>query len=238
MQLPTLLDMLKAGVHFGHLTSKRHPKMARFIFGMRSNVHIIDLEATQAYLEKALAFVTNLVKEGGSILFVATKKQAQEIVRTAAESCGMPYMVDRWIGGLLTNFSEISRVIKRYQALVADIEAGKFNAVSKREKLRVERERAKLEAMVRGIKNMKQLPQALFVVDIKKEKTAVAEARRKGLPIVAIADTNVNPDLVTYPIPGNDDATRSIALIANLVAEAVSEGKKSRESAEAGTTAP
>lgn len=222
--------MLKAGVHFGHVTSKRHPKMARFIFGVRANVNIIDLEATQACLDKAVKFVKELASRGGSILFVSTKQQAKEIVNSAAESCGMPFMVDRWIGGLLTNFGEINRVIKRYQTITADVESGKYDKAPKKEKLRIDRERAKLEAMVRGIKNIKKVPDAIFVIDIKKEKTAVAEARKKGIPIIALVDTNVNPELVTHPIPANDDATRSIALISNLIAEAINEGKEAGKS--------
>src|SRR3990167_1153986 len=148
MQSPTLLDMLKAGVHFGHVTSKRHPKMARFIFGVRANVNIIDLEVTQTCLDKAVKFVKELASRGGSVLFVSTKQQAKEIVKSAAESCGMPFMVDRWIGGLLTNFGEINRVIKRYQTITADVESGKYDKAPKKEKLRIDRERAKLEAMV------------------------------------------------------------------------------------------
>lgn len=217
--------MLKAGVHFGHVSSKRHPKMAPFIFGVRSNVHIIDLEITLKYLEKAFLFAREVARQGGDVLFVATKKQAQKLVKEAAESCGMPYMVDRWIGGLLTNFNEINKVIKRYHSLKNDFESGKLDTYTKKEKLCFERELAKLEAMIGGVKNLKKLPEALFVVDIKKEHTAIAEANKINMPIIAVVDTNVNPELVTHPIPANDDAIRSISLISSLIAEAINEGK-------------
>ena len=225
MKTPTLMDMLKSGVHFGHVTSKRHPKMSPFIFGVRSNVHIIDLEITLKKLEEAMSYTKGLAMNNGVILFVATKHQAQSIVKDAAISCGMPYMVDRWIGGLLTNFDEIYKVIKRYHKMKEDIASGLNKNLTKKEQLSIDRQIKRLESMIIGIREMKKNPEAIFIVDLKKEKAAVAEARKVGIPIVAMTDTNVNPDIVTYPIPSNDDATKSIDMITKLIADSINEGK-------------
>ncbi len=207
--------------------------MAPFIFGVRSNVHIIDLEVTLKKLEEATAFAKETASQGGKIMFVATKRQAQGLVKDAAISCGMPYMVDRWIGGLLTNFPEINKIIKRYHQLKDNIAAGKYKSLNKKERLTIDREVEKLEGMIVGIRDITKTPDALFVVDLKKEKTAVAEANKIGIPIIAMTDTNVNPDLTTYPIPSNDDATKSISTITSFIAEAINEGKKSAPKAEA-----
>jgi small subunit ribosomal protein S2 len=226
MKLPSLLDMLKAGMHFGHLTSKRHPKMAPFIYGVRSNVHIIDLEIANELFEKALTFAKDVAGKDGIILFVSTKKQAQTIVHDAAVSCGMPFMVNRWIGGLLTNFFEVKRVIKQYNNMILQKENGEFGKLTKKNQASFEREFTRLNTMVEGIKEITKLPDALFVIDLKKEKTAVAEARKVGIPIIGLVDTNVNPEMVTYPIPGNDDAVKSIELVSKTLAECINEGKK------------
>lgn len=225
MQLPTLLDMLKAGVHFGHVSSKRHPKMRPFIFGVRSGINIIDLEVTSKKLEQALQYVENETAKGSVVLFVGAKKQAQEIIKSAASSCDMPYVDERWIGGMLTNFSEIHKIIKRYNELTKDFAVGKYDSLTKKARLELEREMKRLASKVSGIKNLIKIPDILFVVDIKKEKTAVTEANKVGLPIIAMVDSNVNPEQTTYPIPANDDAVKSITIITNLIAEAVKAGR-------------
>lgn len=227
LEIPTIEEMLKAGLHFGHSIGKRHPKMESFIFTQRSNVHIIDLEKTTKALEKALQFVTSTVRDGGKVLFLSTKKQAQSIIKKYAESCKMPYVVERWFGGTLTNFSVIHQVIKKYINLKQRREKGEFQKYTKKERLKFEKEIERLEKLVGGLETMEKVPDAIFIVDVKKEKTAVREAVRKKIPIVAICDTNTNPEEITYPIPANDDATKGIKMITSLVAKAVNEGKQS-----------
>ena len=230
-KVPDLLTMLKSGVHFGHQSSKRNPKMEPYIFTSKSGFHIINLEKTQEKLQEALEFVNTIVSNGGTILFLGTKNQAQAIVKKHAIDCGMPFIVDRWLGGTFTNFNEISRVIKRFKTLKKDKKEGNLDKYTKKEKLEFYREIEKLEIMVGGIETLEKTPDALFVVDVKKEKTAVAEAVKKNIPIVAICDTNVNPDKINYCIPANDDAVKSIELITSLMAEAVKEGAKGRDKA-------
>ncbi|MBI3290833.1 30S ribosomal protein S2 [Candidatus Falkowbacteria bacterium] len=228
-QIPDLMTMLKAGVHFGHQLSRRNPKMEPYIFTSKSGFHIINLEKTQEKLQEALDFAKKIVANGGTILFLGTKKQAQPIIAKYAKDCGMPYLVDRWLGGTFTNFSEISRVIKRLTKLKKEKQTGLLDKYTKKEKLEFDREIEKLETMVGGAESMARIPDAIFVCDVRKEKTAVNEAVKKNIPIIAICDTNVNPDKINYCIPGNDDAVKSIELITSLISQAILEGAKDRE---------
>lgn len=229
-QIPDLMTMLKSGVHFGHQQSKRNPKMKPYIFTAKSGFHIIDLEQTQVKLAEALEYIKKIVANGGTILFLGTKRQAQPIVKKYAQECGMPFVTERWLGGTFTNFVEISRVIKRLTKLKKDKADGSLDKYTKKEQLEFSRETEKLENIVGGIEILSKVPEAIFVIDVKKEKTAVAEAQKKNIPIIALCDTNVNPDKITYPIPANDDAVKSIDLITSLVAQAVAEGKQSKAS--------
>ena len=227
--IPDLMTMLKSGVHFGHQLSRRHPKMKPYIFTAKSGFHIIDLEQTQEKLKEALAFATKIVANGGTILFLGTKKQAQSIIVKGAKDCQMPYIAERWLGGTFTNFPEISRVIKKYTELKKKKASGELDKYTKKEKLDFEREIEKLDKIVGGVEEMTRIPDAIFVVDLKKEKTAVAEANKKNIPVIAMCDTNVNPDKVTYVIPANDDSVKSIELITSLMAEAVKEGQTQKK---------
>ncbi len=226
MNIPDLMTMLKSGVHFGHQVSRRHPKMKPFIFMVKNGFHIIDLEQTQKQMHEAKSFIKSTVESGGKILFLGTKKQARKIVRKHAEDCGMPFITERWLGGTFTNFAAISKLIKNYNDLQAKKEKGEFSKYTKKERLDFDREIERLETIVGGVKDMQKVPEALFVVDIKKEKTAVREAIRRKIPIIALCDTNTNPDLVQYPIAANDDAIKSIELVTDFVASAVKEAKK------------
>lgn len=225
MQLPTLEELLKKGVHFGHQTSKRYPKANSYIHTQRNGVHIIDLQKTVQALEEALKFVEKTVKAGGVILFVGSKKQARTIVKEAAESCSMPYIIGRWLGGTFTNFENIVKLTKKLEKLEREEEDGTWEMYTKKEQVTFKKELNKLQENVGGIKNMKHLPKAIFVVDIKKEATAVEEANKMGIPVIALVDTNVNPELTSYPIPANDDAIKSIEVITDLVAQAVREAR-------------
>ncbi|NUM25437.1 MAG: 30S ribosomal protein S2 [Candidatus Buchananbacteria bacterium] len=229
--IPDLMTMLKSGVHFGHQLARRHPKMKPYIFTSKSGFHIINLEQTQEKLKEALEFVTKIVANGGTILFLATKKQAQPIIKKYATECEMPFIAERWLGGTFTNFGEISRVAKKYTELKKKQATGELDKYTKKEKLDFEREIEKLEKIVGGIEDMRRVPDAIFVVDVKKEKTAVAEANRRNIPVIAMCDTNVNPEKVTYVIPANDDAVKSIELITSLVAAAVKEGQAQKKTA-------
>ena len=226
MREVSLLDMLQKGVHFGHQQARWNPKMKPYIFTSRNGVHIINLEATREKLEAAVGFVQSLVKTGGTVLFVGTKRQAKTIVQRHAEACGMPFMAERWIGGTLTNFATIHELIKKLRRLKSEEAAGLLDRYTKKEQVGIRKEVAKLQAEIGGIEVLDRIPQALFVVDCAKERTAIREARAMRVPIIAICDSNVNPDLVTYPIPGNDDATKSIEYITSFIAEAVSAGKQ------------
>jgi small subunit ribosomal protein S2 len=222
----TLQDLAKAGVHFGHRASKWHPKMKPFIFTEKNGVHVINLEKTLECLNGALEFIKKTVSEGGTVLFLGTKKQAQDIVKDAALSCAMPYVIFRWLGGTLTNASSVLGLAKKLRKLKEAKAAGELAAkYTKKEQLNISREIGRLEVLVGGIERLEKIPNVIFIVDVKKEKTAVREANRKGVPVVAICDTNVDPDLATYPIPANDDAVSSIRLLVDLMAEAVREGK-------------
>jgi len=228
-QLPTLLELFTAGVHFGHQASKRHPKMKPYIFTVKNGIHIINLEITLQKLSEALAYVTTAVANGGTVLFLGTKQQAKSIVRKYATAVSMPYVTERWLGGTFTNFGEISRVIQRFQDLKRKRDTGGLEKYTKKERLDFDREIERLEKIVGGIEHLRKIPEVLYVVDVRNENIAVAEATRKGVPIVAPCDTNVNPTPIAQVIPANDDAIKSIELITRLVSEAVSEGLALRE---------
>lgn len=233
MAVVSMKQLLEAGVHFGHQTRRWNPKMAPYIFTERNGIYIIDLQRTVKKLEEAYNFVRDVAKEGGKILFVGTKKQAQETVKEEAERCGMFYVNVRWLGGTLTNFQTIRRRIERLKELERMEEEGTLELLPKKEVMALRKEKEKLERFLGGIKNMKQLPDALFVVDPRKERIAVAEARRLGIPIVAIVDTNCDPDEIDYVIPGNDDAIRAVKLITSKIADAVLEGMQGEDRPEA-----
>jgi small subunit ribosomal protein S2 len=225
MAVITMRQMLEAGAHFGHQTRRWNPKMKRFIFGERNGIYIIDLEQTLTRVDQAYGFVRDLVAGGGTILFVGTKKQAQDPVRSYAEKCGMPYVNERWLGGMLTNFETISKRVGKmleYERMQA---SGEFDVMIKKEALLLDRELTKLQRNLGGLRNMTSAPDAIFVLDTKKEHIAVTEANKLGIPVVAVVDTNVDPEVVQYPIPGNDDAIRSNSLFARVIADAVEEGR-------------
>ena len=225
MSLPTLEELLKKGVHFGHKTSKRYPKAASYIHTQRGGVHIIDLQKTVDGLKKALAFVEETAKAGGVILFIGSKKQAKAIVKEAADSCNMSYIVGRWLGGTFTNFDNIVKLTRKLERMEIEEVDGSWEVYTKKEQVTFRKEIEKLQGTVGGIKLMKRLPKAVFVVDIKKENTAVTEAKKVGIPVIAMVDTNVNPERVEYPIPANDDAIKSIEVITNLIAETIANSK-------------
>ena len=221
----TMRQMLEAGVHFGHQTRYWNPKMADYIFGQRNKIHIVNLEKTLAMYNDAMKYVRQLAQNRGTILFVGTKRQAREIVAEEAKRCGMPYVDHRWLGGMLSNFKTVKGSIKRLKDLDTMKTDGTFERMSKREALSMSRELDKLEKSLGGIKDMGSLPDAIFVIDVGYHKIAVTEAKKLGIPIVAVVDTNHNPDPVAYVIPGNDDSSRAIRLYARGVADAVLEGK-------------
>jgi len=234
----TMKQLLEAGVHFGHQTRRWNPKMKRYIFGERNGIYIIDLHQTLQGIEKAYTYVRDLVADGGQILFVGTKKQTQDPVATFADRCAMPYVNERWLGGMLTNFQTISSRVNKMTDYERMRDAGDFEAMPKKEALHLSRELEKLERNLGGIRNLNRRPDALFVIDTKKEHIAVTEANKLGLPIVAVVDTNCDPDIVQYVIPGNDDAIRAGTLMCHIVAEAVNEGRyiASRRNARPATT--
>lgn len=232
-KLPTLEVLLEAGAHFGHKTSKWHPKMEPYIFGERHGIHIINLEDTRKALESALAFVKQTAARGGTILFVGTKKQAADIVKIAALRAGMPYVNTRWLGGTLTNFAVIHHVIKKFKDLVRKQEQGELAKYTKFEQMKIGEEIEKLEESVGGIRELSRIPDAVFILDIRHDKTALREAGRRGVKTIALTDTNVDPTQVDYPIPANDDAIKSIELLAGLVADAAAEGKAEWDAARA-----
>ncbi len=225
MAVISMRQMLEAGVHFGHQTRRWNPKMRRFIFGERNGIYIIDLEQTLSRVETAYGFVRDLVADGGTVLFVGTKKQAQDPVQSYAEKVGMPYVNERWLGGMLTNFQTISKRVDKmleYERMKA---SGEFDAMIKKEALLLDRELTKLQRNLGGLRSLSTTPDAIFVLDTSKEHIAVTEANKLGIPVVAVVDTNVDPEVVDYPIPGNDDAIRSNSLFARVIAEAVEEGR-------------
>lgn len=226
IKLPTIEEMINAGMHFGHRTNKWHPKMEQYIFSTRKGMYIIDLQKSQKKLGEALDFMSKLIQEGKNILFVGTKNQVKGPMKEMAEKTGMPYVVGKWLGGTLTNFSVIRKSIRKYQDLTKQKEAGELNKYTKKEQLNFDRQINKLENRVGGLVGLTKLPDALFVWDLKKEKTAIAEAQKINIPIIGICDTNVNPELVNYPIPSNDDATKTVKLILNTVGNSLEEDKK------------
>lgn len=222
-------ELLDAGVHFGHLTQKWHPKMAPFIFMEQNGIHIIDLNKTKAKLEEAQAAIRNIVKSGRKVMFVATKKQAKELVATEAERVKMPYVTERWLGGMLTNFATVRKSIKKMQNIDKMTSDGTFANISKRERLQFERERIKLQRVLGGIADLNRLPAALFIVDVKREHIAVKEALKLNIPVFAICDTNSDPSPIDFPIPANDDAAKSISVVTRLLTDAIVEGLNERK---------
>ncbi len=219
-------QLLEAGVHFGHKTSRWNPKMKKFIFGERSGIYIIDLEKTEECLNKTRDFILDMTAKGDFMLFVGTKKQAQEVIFKEAARCGMYYVTERWPGGMLTNFATIKKSINRLKEIETMKEDGTFQQLTKKEVALLEKELIKLKKNFGGIVLMERMPKAAFIVDTKKEDTAVREARKLGIPVIGLIDTNSNPDLIDYPIPGNDDATKSIQVITSFLADSVIEGRK------------
>ncbi|MCB2376101.1 30S ribosomal protein S2 [Hymenobacter sp. BT635] len=229
-QSTTYKELLDAGAHFGHLTRKWDPKMAPYIFMEKNGIHIIDLNKTLVSLEQAATAIRNIAKSGRKVMFVATKKQAQEIVTEEAKRLKMPFVTDRWLGGMLTNFATVRKSLKKMSTIDKMVkENTAYAALAKRERLMLSREREKLERVLGGIADLSRLPAALFVVDVKREHIAVKEAQKLGIPVFAICDTNSNPELVNFPIPANDDASKSISLIVGIISKAIEEGLSERK---------
>ncbi len=225
MPVVTRRELLEAGVHFGHQTRRWNPKMGRYLYGERSGIYILDLEKTLEGLDEAYEFARNIGRRGGVVLFIGTKKQAQETVEEQAGRVGMPFVNTRWLGGMLTNFQTISRRLVRLRELREMERTGAFDVLPKKEVLRLRHEKEKLERNLGGIQDLEKLPDAVFVIDTKKEHIAVGEARKLGLPVIAIVDTNCDPDEVDYVIPGNDDAIRSVSLVTRVLADGIAEGR-------------
>lgn len=235
----SLLDLLKSGAHFGHTTSKWNPKMKPYIFASRSGIHILDLEQTKKALIKAAGYAKNLVAQGGILLFVGTKKQSKDILKQAAENCGMPYVNVRWLGGTFTNFRTIQKTIKKLEKLENLKAGGELETkYTKKERLLIEREIAKLTRLFEGIKNLKRLPEAIFVTDVKHEDIAIKEAKKAKVKTIGVVDSNSNPTGIDFPIPANDDSTKAAELICAIISEAVLEGKKTAPAATAEKSAP
>ena len=226
MAVVAMKQLLEAGVHFGHQTRRWDPKMAEYIFQARNGIHIIDLQKTSRKIDEAYAFVKEQVEEGKTVLFVGTKKQAQDCMKEAAEKCGMYYVNQRWLGGTLTNFATIRKRIDRLEQLETMQEDGTFDVLPKKEVILLKKEMEKLEKNLGGIKEMKELPGVMFIVDPKKERIGILEAKKLGIPVIGLIDTNCNPEEVDYAIPGNDDAIRAVKLIADCMANAVIEGRQ------------
>ena len=224
----TMKELLEAGVHFGHQVRRWNPKMKEYIFGERNGIYIIDLQKTQRMFREAIAFVTNLIAEdkGKTVLFVGTKRQAQDAIREESEKCGQYFVNQRWLGGLLTNFQTVQKSIKRLKDLESMQTDGRYEKLTKKERIKLDRERESLNKNLSGIKGMSRLPDAIFIIDVKKEEIAVAEANRLGIPIVAVVDTNCSPEGIDYVIPGNDDALRAVRLFASRIADAIVEGNQ------------
>ncbi len=233
MKIPTLVELLQSGAHFGHQAAKWHPKMKKFIFGSRNGIHILNLEETQKSLEKALAFAKSVTSRGGVILFVGTKKQAASIVERAATSCGMPFVNKRWLGGTLTNYAAMAGMLRKFKDVKRKQEKGELGKYTKFEQVKFTKMIEKSEGKIGGIQDMTRVPDALFILDIRKDNTALEEAARRGITVIAVCDSNVNPSDVQYPIPANDDGVKAIELMANLMAAACNEGKNEWEAARA-----
>ncbi|HEY2097557.1 MAG TPA: 30S ribosomal protein S2 [Pseudonocardia sp.] len=235
MAVVTMKQLLDSGVHFGHQTRRWNPKMKRYIFTERNGIYIIDLQQTLSYIDRAYEFVRETVAHGGSVLFIGTKKQAQEAIADEAQRVNMPYVNQRWLGGMLTNFQTVHKWLQRLKELESMEQGGGFEGRTKKEILMLTREKIKLERTLGGIRDMAKVPSAVWIVDTKKEHIAVGEARKLGIPVVAILDTNCDPDEVDYPIPGNDDAIRSAALLTKVIARAAADGLMARSARGRGT---
>ncbi|WP_295769998.1 30S ribosomal protein S2 [uncultured Mucilaginibacter sp.] len=229
MARTTYQDLLDAGVHFGHLTRKWDPKMAQYIFMERNGIHIIDLNKTLTKVEEAASAIKQIVKSGRKVLFVATKKQAKDIVADYAKSVNMPYVTERWLGGMLTNFATVRKSIKKMSNIDKLTKDGTYSNLSKKERLMIQRERVKLESLLGGISDLNRLPAALFLIDVKKEHIAVSEALKLNIPTFAMVDTNSDPSNIDFPIPANDDATKSISLVTGVIIQAIQEGLDERK---------
>ena len=238
MSVVSMKQLLEAGVHFGHQTRRWNPKMAQYIYTERNGIYIIDLQKTVKKLEEAYNFIRDTSAEGGTVLFVGTKKQAQDAIREEAQRVGMYYVNSRWLGGMLTNFKTMRQRVERLNQLKRMSEDGTFDLLPKKEVIKLNGEIEKLEKYLGGVKEMKKLPSAMFIIDSRKERNAIAEARKLGIPIVSIVDTNCDPDEIDYIIPGNDDAIRAIRLITAAMANAVLEGRQGKDNAEAEAAAP
>ncbi len=244
MAVVTMKQLLAAGVHFGHQTRRWNPKMKRFIFGERSGIYVIDLQQTLERIDTAYRYIRQTVEDGGTVLFVGTKKQAQIPIQEAADRCGMHYVNYRWLGGMLTNFSTVHKRVSKLREMERQVATGETDQMIKKEGLKIKREVVKLDRNLGGIRSMEKLPSVVFVIDTGKEHIAVTEANRLGIPVVAVVDTNCDPDIITFPIPGNDDAIRSAALMCRVVADACDEGrylaqkKNARSATKAEPTAP
>ena len=230
MAVISMRDLLETGVHFGHSKSRWNPKMAPFLYGVRNGIHIVDLNKTVVYLEQAYHFVADSVAQGAEVLFVGTKKQAKDVIREEAERAGVPYVNERWVGGLLTNFRTVRKSILKLHTLERMEAEGVFDVLPKKEVRALRRKMERLKKLYGGIVNMERIPNILWVVDTVRENIAVQEAKKLGITVVAIADSNCDPDLIDYPIPGNDDAIKSIKLLTSKIADAILEGKQRRES--------
>ena len=229
INVPKVEDMLKAGMHFGHRTNRWHPKMKQFIFTSKNGIYIIDLKKTQEKMQEALEFMSKLVVEGKSILFVGTKNQVSEPLKKMAQEINQPYIVGKWLGGYLTNFIVVKKSVKKYLDLIEKRDTGKLEKYTKKERLNFEREIKKLELRVGGLTTLNKMPDALFIWDIREEDTAVKEAIQKNIPIVAICDTNVNPELTNYPIPANDDSTKTIKLVLDAIRDTLVSALKDKK---------
>ena len=234
MAVVTMRELLESGVHFGHQTRRWNPKMKRFIFTERNGIYIIDLQQSLTYIDRAYEFVRETVAHGGSVLFIGTKRQAQEAIEGQAKRVGMPYVKERWLGGMLTNFSTVFKRLQRLKELEQIELTGGTTVLTKKERLVLSRERIKLDRNLGGIRDMAKIPSAVWIIDTNKEHIAVDEARKLGIPVVALLDTNCDPDIVDYPIPANDDAIRSVELMTRVVADAVAEGLLARAAAATG----
>lgn len=228
-KIPTLVDLLKTGAHFGHQASKWHPKMEPYLFGKRNGIHIINLEKTSAKLQEALDAARAISAKGGTIVFLGTKRQARDIIEKYAEAANIPYITNRWLGGTFTNFAEIKKIINKLNDYRSKRDRGEFEKYTKKERLELDREIEAMEEKVGGIASLTKLPEAMFVIDIKHEKTAVTEANLTKVPVFALLDSNVNPEKVAYGIPSNDDAVKAIDLMTKLLAEAIKEGRATFE---------
>ncbi|HYR11621.1 MAG TPA: 30S ribosomal protein S2 [Longimicrobium sp.] len=225
MAVPQIQDLLEAGVHFGHQTSRWNPKMRKFIFAERNGIYIIDLKKTQRQIELAQELTRAVISKGDRVLFVCTKKQLKPVVESAAERSGSFYVTERWLGGMLTNFTTMKKQIRRLRELERGMDEGAFEYYTKKERLMLDRERERLDKYLAGVKDMARIPGAMFVIDSKREKIAISEANKLGIPVIAIADTNADPDVLTVPIAGNDDAIRSVEVISNAIADAIVEAR-------------